>query len=157
MTRRKQKFNSAKARTLWLAWSAWGVIGAIFVFEDLKGGSGWLTILLTLPLWGAFVVWPFLYGWLRTRRDATYVEIDDDIVSEDKVCRMVQKNNVRYGVKDDIEHVFGLQINVETVKLEGGDESFVPLDAIRNRAKECPAFKSWLVVVDSLAYPKTYF
>ena len=49
---------------MWLAWIAWGVIGSIFLFEDSRGGSGWLSFLLTSPFWLLFAVWPFIWLWL---------------------------------------------------------------------------------------------
>lgn len=81
MRRRKQKFNREKSRTMWLAWCAWAVMGGIFVFEDTQGGTGWLTWTMTAPFWIAFALWPFLWLWLRSRRDEAAVEIDDDIAA----------------------------------------------------------------------------
>ena len=66
---------------MWLAWIAWGVIGSIFLFEDSRGGSGWLSFLLTSPFWLLFAVWPFIWLWLVTRRNDEWVEIDDDVIS----------------------------------------------------------------------------
>lgn len=141
---------------MWLAWSAWGVIGAIFVFEDIKGGSGWLTLLMTSPLWVAFAVWPFLWLWLRSKRDPSYVEIDDDIVAGDVKCRMVQKDGIRYMQKDDLK-LFNIEENLKAVTLEGGDELFVNVESVRRYAKDEPRLKAWLDVVDSLDYPKTFY
>ena len=116
MARRKQKFSREKARTMWLAWSAWLFIGGIFVFEDTQGGTGWLTWTMTAPFWLAFILWPFLWAYLATRRNPEYVEMDDDIRAGDAVCRLVQKNGVRYAEKSALDAAFDLQIRLKTMK-----------------------------------------
>lgn len=142
---------------MWLAWSAWLMIGGIFVFEDIKGGSGWLTILLTSPLWLMFIVWPFLYAWLRSMRNTDYVEIDDDIKTPTLTCRMVQKDAIRYIDKEDLQRIFNVQATAQPVRLEGGPEEFFKIEDVRIHAKDNKAFAEWLAVVDSLAYPATYY
>ena len=122
MARRKQKISREKTRTMWLAWSAWLFIGGIFVFEDTQGGTGWLTWTLTAPFWLAFVVWPFLWGYLATRRNPDYVEIDDDIRTDDSVCRLVQKDGVRYAEKASLLSAFDIRGALPTQTLAGGTE-----------------------------------
>ncbi len=157
MKRRKQKFNREKSRTMWLAWCAWAVMGSIFVFEDTQGGTGWLTWTMTAPFWIAFALWPFLWLWLRSRRDETSVEIDDDIATGEVKCRLVQKGGVRYAELDQVREEFSIQGRLNPVTLSGGNEAFVKLDELRPYAKENRALAAWLDVVDSLAYPRTYY
>ena len=157
MRRRKQKFNREKSRTMWLAWCAWAVMGGIFVFEDTQGGTGWLTWTMTAPFWIAFALWPFLWFWLRSRRDETSVEIDDDIAAGEVKCRLVQKRGVRYAELDQVREEFSIQGRLNPVTLSGGNEAFVKLDELRPYAKENRALAAWLDVVDSLAYPRTYY
>ncbi len=157
MRRRKQKFNREKSRTMWLAWCAWAVMGSIFVFEDTQGGTGWLTWTMTAPFWIAFALWPFLWLWLKSRRDEASVEIDDDIAAGEVKCRLVQKGGVRYAEIDQVREEFSIQGRLNPVTLSGGNEAFVKLDELRPYAKENRALAAWLDVVDSLAYPRTYY
>ena len=157
MSRRKQKFSREKARTMWLAWSAWLFIGGIFVFEDTQGGTGWLTWTMTAPFWLAFVLWPFLWAYLASRRNPEYVEIDDDIRAGDTVCRLVQKDGTRYAGKTSLDAAFHIKGALTTCKLAGGSEDFVPLDALRRYARENDKLDVWLSVVDSIASPRTYY
>lgn len=153
MTRRGQKLSGAKSKTMWLAWLAWGIIGSIFVFEDAAGNSAWLTLLLTAPFWLMFAVWPFLWLWLKTRRNPNWVEMDDDIVAGDKTARLVQKDGVRYVDMDAFAAVFETPTDLPYVTLPGGDERFVKVDDVRVYAKKNAALAAWLEVVDSLAGP----
>lgn len=157
MARRKQKISREKSRTMWLAWSAWLFIGGIFVFEDTQGGTGWLTWTLTAPFWLAFVVWPFLWGYLATRRNPDYVEIDDDIRTDDSVCRLVQKDGVRYAEKASLLSAFDIRGALPTQTLAGDTEEFVPIEALRKAAKENKKLAAWLAVVDSIASPRCYY
>ena len=157
MARRKQKFSREKARTMWLAWSALLFIGGIFVFEDTQGGTGWLTWTMTAPFWLAFILWPFLWAYLATRRNPEYVEMDDDIRAGDAVCRLVQKNGVRYAEKSALDAAFDLKGKLPTITLEGGDEKFVPIEALRDPAKDNEKLRTWLAAVDSIASPQTFY
>lgn len=150
MKRRSQKLNPSKAKTMWLAWLTWGVMGSIFVFEDVSGGTGWLTLLLTAPFWLMFAVWPVLWLWLATRRNPDWVELDDDIIAGEKMARLVQHNGVRYVDMDAFSFVFGTPTDLDFVNIPGGDERFVTIDTVRPFAKYNKPLAKWLSVVDSL-------
>lgn len=157
MPRRKQKFSREKSRTMWLAWCAWAVMGSIFVFEDTQGGTGWLAWTMTAPFWIAFALWPFLWLRLISGRRPEYVEIDDDIAAGEKKCRLVQKEGRRYLEKTALKDVFGVDDDLETVKLPGGNEEFVAVDSVREIAKNVPALAAWIEEVDSIAKPRCYY
>lgn len=138
---------------MWLAWIVWGVIGSIFLFEDSRGGSGWLSFLLTSPFWLLFAVWPFIWLWLVTRRNDEWVEIDDDVISGENgetIARFVQKDGVRYVDIDAFADTFKCSRDVPTVTLPGGTERFARLDDVRHMATGNKALTEWLAVVDSL-------
>ncbi len=157
MARRKQKISREKSRTMWLAWSAWLFIGGIFVFEDTQGGTGWLAWTLTAPFWLAFILWPFFWAYLATRRNPEYVEIDDDIRADDSVCRLVQAGGVRYAEKASLLAAFHIRGTLPTRILAGGTEVFVPIDALRPFAQENKKLAAWLTVVDTIASPHCYY
>ena len=154
MARRQQKLSRAKSRTAWLAWAAWGVFGSIFLFEDTMGGSGVFAWILTAPFWIMFVVWPFLWVWLKTRRSPELVEIDDDIVAGDVKCRMVQKEGVRYVERDSFEKAFDLVSERPFVKIPGGDEDFIAVKDIEPLAAKSEALKKWLAQLATIADPR---
>lgn len=147
--RRKQRLSAGKSKTMWLAWLAWGIIGSIFLFEDSQGGSGVFSFILTSPFWLAFALWPFLWLWLKTRKDPAMVEIDDDITADGKTARLVLKDGVKYVQAEPFSETFRVKIE-KTVKLAGGDENFARLDELRDQAKANEAFASWLQIVDGL-------
>ena len=155
MPRRKQKLSRSKSRTAWLAWLAWAIVGSIFMFEDTEGGSGTFALILTAPFWFVFVLWPFLWIWLKTRRDPALVEIDDDITAAGRTARLVQKEGVRYVETAPFAAAFGVAAK-GTVRLPGGDEAFTPVEDIRalvqRTAKDAPV-RQWLAVVDSIPSP----
>lgn len=157
MPRRLQKLSRAKSRTCWLAWCAWAVVGTIFVFEDTLGGSGTFAWILTGPFWLAFAGWPVLWLWLKhaSRTRAGWVEMDDDIRLEEEggavVCRVVQKEGVRYVEAASFAAAFGRLPQAGAVKLAGGDEDFVPVEAVRPLAQDHGKLRRWLEVLDSIA------
>lgn len=151
MTRRYQRLSRARARTFWLVWLAWAMFGSIFVMEDERGGTGWLTIILTSPFWIAFVLWPFLWAWTRFTRNPTWVEMDEDIPAGEVTARLVQKDGVRYADAAQILSVFGVKGPWPLTHIAGGDEAFVRIEDLRPAAKSNKALAAWLEVVDSLA------
>ncbi len=155
MKRRQQKLSRSKQKTAWLAWAAWGVVGSVFLFEDIEGGSGYFSFLLTSPFWLMFAVWPFLWLWLKSRRDPALVEIDDDITAAGKTARLVQKEGVRYVESAPFSAVFGVKAR-GTVKLAGGDEDFTRLEDVRALARgrsEDDPLVVWIATVDGIASP----
>ena len=111
------------------------MIGSIFLFEESRGGSGWLSFLLTSPFWLLFAVWPFIWLWLVTRRNDEWVEIDDDVISGENgetIARFVQKDGVRYVDIDAFADTFKCSRDVPTVTLPGGTERFARLDDVRH-------------------------
>ncbi|MGN1208922.1 MAG: hypothetical protein ACI4SV_01365 [Duodenibacillus sp.] len=156
MTRRQQKMSPAKAKTAWLAWCAWGFLGGIFVFEDTLGGSGTFVWIFTAPFWALFAAWPFLWLWLRTRKGASLVEMDDDIRAGDVSLRLVQKDGVRYVGREQLAKVLAAQANKlpnRSETLAGGDEAFVRLEDVRGLAQHSQPFSEWLDIVDAIADP----
>ena len=151
MTRRRQKFSRTKTRTAWLTWLAWGIMGSIFGFEDIRGGSGWLTVIMTSPFWILFIVWPFLWLWLVNQKNAALVEIDEDISTDTDTARLVQKDGVRYVEAPPFLQTFHINADMPTVLLPGGDEHFVELETVRQFAKNNEKLKKWLDVVDSIS------
>lgn len=149
MPRRKQKLSRRKSRTMWLAWIAWGVFGAIIQFEDTQGGSGTLSLILTSPFWLAFAVWPFLWLWIRTRKDPTMVDFDDDVSVDGKTARLIIKDGKRYAQAESFAEIFGVK-TAGTVKLAGGDEDFVCLEDVRDQAKGNEALEKWFATVDQI-------
>ena len=55
MTRRPVKMGVSRARTGWLLWLAWGIFGAIFLFEDAGGGSLVLSFVVPVGCVAPFV------------------------------------------------------------------------------------------------------
>lgn len=134
---------------MWLAWIAWGVFGAIIQFEDTQGGSGTLSLILTSPFWLAFAVWPFLWLWIRTRKDPTMVDFDDDVTVDGKTARLIIKDGKRYVQAESFAEIFGVK-TAGTVKLAGGDEDFVCLEDVRDQAKGNEALEKWFATVDQI-------
>lgn len=151
MPRRPVKFSRARARTGWLLWLFWGIFGAIFLFEDHAGGSLTLSFLLTAPLWLMFALWPLLWFWRIIRRDPTQVTIDEDIAVGENVARLVEKDGVRYVEAQPFLAVFhGEKPKAAGVKLEGGEEVFLPLEAFRAQSRTNKAMADWMAVVDGI-------
>ena len=154
MTRRKQKLSRARARTMWLAWCAWGVIGSIFLFEDTAGGTGWLSLILTAPFWVMFALWPLLWAYLRFRNDPALVEMDDDFPAPHGAVRVVQKDGVRFAEIGSLVRAFGLDAaqvgSAQTI--EGGDELFAPLDALRALSGDKSDLQKWLSELDDIPF-----
>ena len=146
MPRRKQHLSRRKSRTMWLAWLAWGVFGAIIQFEDTQGGSGTLSLILTSPFWLAFALWPFLWLWIRARKDPAMVDFDDYVTVEGKTTRLIIKDGKRYVEAKPFAEAFGVT-TAGTVKLAGGDEDFARLEDIRSQAEGNEALEKWLATV----------
>lgn len=128
MTRRKERMSRSKSRTMWLAWLAWGIFGAIFVFEDTGGGTGWFAWLMTAPFWVCFALWPALWAWLWFRKDPEAVDFDDDLQCDGKALRVVIRNGIAYAEPEQLKALFGQSIDRSKVmKLPGGNEDFVQL------------------------------
>ena len=154
MARRRQKLSKARARTAWLAWCAWGVIGSIFLFEDVAGGTGWLTMILTAPFWLMFALWPVLWAWLRLREAPESVEMDEDFPVAGKSIRVVQKDGERFAEKASFAAVFPGEAGKlkETRKIPGGDEEFFPFSAISRLAGENPELSAWLDAMERIPF-----
>ena len=152
MTRRKQKLSRAKARTMWLAWCAWGVLGSIFLFEDTAGGTGWLSLILTGPFWLMFAAWPLLWAYLRFRKDPALVEMDDDFPAPKGTVRVVQKDGVRYAELETLAKAFGVDADqIDSVKtIEGGEERFAAFDSLRRLAGDNPDLQKWFEEMDAI-------
>lgn len=150
MTRRKQKMSRAKARTGWLAWICWGIVGSIFLFEDTAGGTGWLTLILTSPFWLAFALWPFLWIALKMNKSPEYVESDEDFTFSALTLRVVQKDGVRYLEKDAVAELLAGKCSAEPVALPGGEEVFVRLEDVRREGKSA-SFSEWLAQMDEVS------
>lgn len=150
MPRRIQRMSRAKARTAWLAWCAWAMFGSIFVFEDTAGGSGVFAWIFTAPFWVLFALWPFLWVWLKFRRDPHAVDIDDDITVEGLTARLVRKDGVDYVEIEPFCATFKLPEPDEEVHLPGGNERFARLEHFRAQAAEHPQLAAWIAQVDAL-------
>ena len=151
MQRRPVKMSRARARTGWLLWLAWGIFGSIFLFEDNAGGSLTLSFLLTSPLWCLFAAWPFLWLWRVLQKEPAQVTIDDDIVAGDVKARLVEKDGVRYVEAASFCEAFHCdRPPAAAVKLPGGDEDFLPLEAFRGAAKKNEALAAWLEAADCI-------
>ena len=48
----------------WMIWVAWGVIGGALFLNDVKGGTGALSLILVAPFWGMWLLWP-TYRFIR--------------------------------------------------------------------------------------------
>ena len=68
----------------WLLWVAWGVIAGALFLEDVRGGTGSLSLILIAPFWVMWMLWPLYRGvrvWWRWQFDGsewngTYYEFD---------------------------------------------------------------------------------
>lgn len=154
MTRRYQRLSHARSKTCWLVWFAWAMFGSIFVMEDTRGGTGWLTWILTSPFWIAFGMWPILWLWTRFTKNPSWVEMDEDIPADGVTVRLVQKDGVRYVDAAEAARVFGLPKTWPTIKIPGGEEDFARIEDLRPAAKDNKTLAAWLEVVDSLAFAR---
>src|SRR4029453_2562270 len=70
----------------WTLWVTWGVIGGALVLNDIRAGTGALSLVLVALFWGVWLLWAtyrFVRAWWRWQYEAaraewngTYYEFD---------------------------------------------------------------------------------
>ena len=134
----------------WMAWIAWGVIGGALFLNDLKAGTGALSLILVAPFWGLWLLWPtyrLARAWWRWQSkglrssNGTYYEFDG------RQIRIVMQGDSIWISANDVFDALGLQgrqRNIGRAREIAGRDGLVRPPGSRLLAFSEIGIKAWL-------------
>ena len=133
-----------------MAWVAWGVIGGTLFLNDLKAGTGALSLILVAPFWGIWLLWPtyrFARAWWRWQSkglrssNGNYYEFDG------RQIRILMQGHSIWIAADDVFDALdlrGRQRNIARVREIAGRDGLVRPPGSRLMAFSEIGIKAWL-------------
>jgi hypothetical protein len=135
----------------WMLWVAWGVIGGALLVNDIKAGTGALSLVLVAPFWGMWLLWPMyrlMRAWWRWQyegpwadRNGTYYEFDGHQI------RILTQGDSIWIAADDVFDALGLegrQRHVARVREIAGRDGLIRPPGSRLMAFSEIGIKAWL-------------
>ena len=135
----------------WTLWVAWGVIGGALFLNDVKGGTGALSLVLVAPFWGMWLLWPtyrFLRSWWRWQYGGVWAEWNGTYYEFDgRQIRILTQGESIWIAADDVFDALGLrgrQRNVARVREIAGRDGLMRPPGSRLLAFSEIGIKAWL-------------
>ena len=149
----------------WMLWVAWGIIGGALLVNDIKAGTGALSLVLVAPFWGMWLLWPmyrFMRAWLRWKCEGvradwngTYYEFDG------RQIRILTQGDSIWIAADDVFDALGLegrQRHVARVREIAGRDGLIRPPGSRLMAFSEIGIKAWLDRrTDTVAHKFSYW
>jgi len=90
----------------WLLWTAWAVIAGALFLDDVKSGTGTLSLVLVAPFWAMWLLWPLYRGlraWWRWQHDSAWAEWNGAYYEFDgRQVRVLMEGDSIWIVADDV-------------------------------------------------------
>ena len=132
-------------------WLAWGVIGGALFLNDLRAGTGALSLVLVAPFWGMWLLWPtyrFLRAWWRWQYEGAWAESNGAYYEFDgRQIRIVMQGDSIWIAADDVFDALGLrgrQRNVARVREIAGRDGLIRPPGSRVLAFSEIGIRAWL-------------
>jgi hypothetical protein len=148
----------------WLLWATWAVIAGALFLDDVRGGTGALSLILVAPFWAIWLLWPVYRGlraWWRWQHDSawgdwngTYYEFDG------RQIRVLMQGDSIWIVADDVFDALqlrGRQRDAARVREIAGRDGLVKPPGSTRLAFSEIGIRAWLdrrsdVVAHKFAY-----
>ncbi len=135
----------------WTLWLAWGVIGGALYLNDVKGGTGALSLVLVAPFWGLWLLWPAyraMRGWWRWQHEGVWGEWNGTYYEFDgRQIRILMQGDSIWIVADDVFDALdlrGRQRDPARVREIAGRDGLVRPPGSRLLAFSEIGIKAWL-------------
>jgi hypothetical protein len=135
----------------WLIWLAWGVIGGALFLNDVKAGTGALSLVLVAPFWGMWLLWPAYRGargWWRWHAERAWADWNGNYYEFDgRQIRILMQGDSIWIAADDVFEVLdlhGRQRDAARVRQIAGRDGLVRPPGSRLVAFSEIGIKAWL-------------
>ena len=149
----------------WMLWVAWGVIGGALLVNDIKAGTGALSVVLVAPFWGMWLLWPmyrFMRAWWRWQYEGAWADWNGTYYEFDgRQIRILTRGDSIWIAADDVIDALGLegrQRHVARVREIAGRDGLTRPPGSRRMAFSEICIKAWLDRrTDTVAHKCSYW
>lgn len=135
----------------WLLWAAWAVIAGALFLEDVRAGTGTLSLLLVAPFWFMWLLWPLYRGlrvWWRWQYGEGWAEWNGTYYEFDGLqIRILMQGDSIWIVADDVFDALrlrGRQRDAARVREIAGRAGLVKPPGSKRLAFSEIGIKAWL-------------
>ena len=135
----------------WWIWVAWGVMGGALFLNDVKAGTGALSLVLVAPFWGMWLLWPTYRAarrWWRWQYEGAWAEWNGTYYEFDgRQVRILMQGDLIWIAADDVFDALGLrghQRDTARVRQIAGRDGLVRPPGLRRLAFSEVGINAWL-------------